>query len=234
MKLKTILLEKVGSKELSSEKLEKVLRNYLIREFDYERTNIDWVEVRDLDFKLEVILPQEVLDDTDWNDFFKKYGYFIKEIWGKKDKYDSVEVHLMPYKTEKIQSENIPDILYHATPMNKILKVFENGLVPKEIEKIEGRIDEPRIYFSTENNESFQKLQDQLKDVIPEKPPFGDEVAVLEIDTTNLGDRVNFYSDPEVLDDSFVYTKSYIPPSAIDNCYEYEEEKNILINRKYY
>lgn len=235
--LKNLLFERVGSKELSASKLEEVLKRYLKRNYDYDQSDVDeLVEIYDQDFRLEVIMPQNVLDKEDWGEFFKRYGYFIKKIWGKDDEYPTVEVYLMPYKSKKIKKENLPDTLYHATPMNKILKVFENGLIPKETEKVEGGIDEPRVYFSTKNDDSFKKLKRQLKEKIPKKPPFDDKIATIKIDTSKIRNDVKFYSDPEVLDDSYIFTKSYIRPDAIteENKYEYENEKNELIRRKYY
>lgn len=237
IRLRNILFERVGSKELSAEKLGEILKNYLDKNYRFDEFSVeDLVEVIDQGFRLEVIMPQKVLNEEDWSAFFKKHGYFIKKIWGKDDKYPTVKVHLMPYKSSKIEKKDLPNTLYHVTPMNKILKIFEDGLVPKETQKVEGGVDEARVYFSIKKDKGFKNLKKQLKDKVPENPPFGSEVATIKVKTSKIRNGVEFYSDPEVVDDSFIFTKSYIRPEAIANesRIEYENEKDELIRRKYY
>lgn len=227
-----ILRERVGSKELSPRKLEKVLRNYVVREYGLSKSEArDLVTVYDQDFKLEVNIPEELLESQNWNQYFKKYGYFIKAVYGENDGYPTVELHLMPYDSKKIPRENLPRMLRHATPMNKVLKVIENGLVPNETEKVAYGVDEPRIYFA-ESGEKFDQLVQQLKRKIPEKPPFGNEIAELSISPDDVRKEVNFYSDPEVLGDEFFYADKYIRPQAIFNDYMFKDEMEILRKRK--
>lgn len=224
-----LVRERVGSKTLSPRKLEDVVRNYLKRE--YGRSMAELVEVYDHDFKLEVIFPEEILNKENWNQFFKRYGYFIKDVFGQNDGYENVEIHIMPYDTKRVSRDDLPVALRHATPKNKLLKVFRNGLVPNKTQKVGAGVDEARVYFSV-HGEKFDQLVKQLKRKIPEKPPFGNEIARLRVLTTEMPDDVKFYSDPEVLHDDFVYTNSNIPPEAILNKPEFEEEIEILKNRK--
>lgn len=243
IKLRNLVENRTGSKVLGPQKLQKTLLDYLKRnysdlgeEYLMKRTKVTKGAVGD---SLEVYIPTKVLDSEDWNEFFKKHGYYIGNVGGGRemdfpDEWGewNTKLQLFPYETEEVQ--NITDTLYHVTPKNKLLKIKRNGLTPRKGSKT-FNIDESRIYFIKNTQMGRKQMSDlieKLKNYIDENPPFGNEVAVLEINPNKT--NADFYTDSEIdatLDSSYdwsVYTRDNIPPSAIVNWNEYKEELKTL------
>jgi len=213
-------LKKILKVVLSPKKLESIYKKQLERKFDME---IDISLIHEGPGYWNVDVPVNTLK-KDWNEFFEKHGYYIADKdtppeFNNPPPVGYVRYKLFPFKTDEVDVENT---LYHVTPKNKLLKIKKKGLVPKKSKKW-FKVNEPRVYLIT-NEDKVSLMKKDLKPHISENPPFGDSLAVLEVEPSQvLGD---FYKDNEVVDS--VYTRSNIPPKAIKNWNDYESELKTL------
>jgi len=233
IKLKNFLKERTGSKVLDYEKLDSVLKNYVKKNFDFDE---DYVEektgVEDLERgftvpeHVSVKVPPEIRD-LNWEKFFKKYGYYVATADRQNDYMTTFKLY--PYDTEKIENPEGP--LYHITPVNKLLKIKEKGLVPKKSSK-RYKVDDSRVYFVRNNPKGNRKLDQLIRNIkktVESKPPFGDRLALLEIDPSKT--NADFYKDFEIRDWG-VYTRDNISPKAIKNIDKWRGEIETLKKRK--
>lgn len=245
-RLSELLKERVSSKVLGVDKLENKLLKYLKRKYnelgeDYieERTKVTSGAVGD---SLEAYIPTKVFGEENWNKFFKKFGYYIGHVW--EDGMDfpdewgewNTKLQLFPYETQKV--EKITDRIYHVTPKNKLLKIKRKGLSPRRSKKTFD-IDDPRIYFAKNTQMGRRQIHTLIKNLkkhIEEKPPFGNDVVLLTVDPSKTD--VEFYTDPEIgtqpdtEEDWSIYTRENIPPSAIINWEDFDEELEVLRKRE--
>lgn len=237
--LKEILLRELSAEDIGKDRLESLLLDYIKR--NYSDLGEDYVEERTrvvkgpTEYSLVAYIPTKILDEEDWDNFFKKYGYYVGHVFDDDDKdfpddWGAWNTKLRLYSIETKKVEDLTDKLYHITPKNKLLKIKRSGLVPKKGEKTFS-IGDNRIYFVKDTSlGQIDQLKDKLKNYVKENPPFGDEMAVLEIDANRLNNN-NFYHDPEMDSEWSIFTKSNVPSNAITNWSDFKEELKILRNQ---
>lgn len=225
-----ILQERVGSKVLDRDKLDKALKRYVRNNFNF---NDDYLDDRlgveheiGSRERINITVPPE-LKNLNWNKFFKRYGYYVANI-DKGNNY-ATTMALFPYETDKVDQLETP--LYHITPRNKLLKIKKRGLSPRKSTKLFD-VDDPRIYFIRNTSEGMSEIsvvRRQLSRYVSKNPPFENEMAILKIDPSKV--EAEFYKDPEVSSWA-VFTRDNIPPSAVTNWENYEYELDVLKKRK--
>ena len=221
--LKEAKVKPISPKELWS----YIVRN--VRELDNKENNED--EAGEKGFSnLDLLL------DKNWNSFvfycketdieninskLKKIGWFISKKQGHlpnfdEDKSYEYEIVIQPFYTEKITSENpksgilnLPQDIYHFTSINNVNNIKKRGIIPKGSSKVFPYPD--RVYFFTtwpgdEIVDMAQEMEHNIKSI--------DDVAIIEIDTTKIRKKVNFYKDANVMFGS-IWTYHHIPPQAI-------------------
>jgi len=77
-----LLNEKIKRSKVSPEEVEGNLKKYVKKEYDYNIDELERVYVQKgggarSEFMLRAFVPEEIVDEEDWQDFFKMYGYFV-------------------------------------------------------------------------------------------------------------------------------------------------------------
>lgn len=213
---------RIGSNVSSEEELDQAVKRRVYDNFEFEdELDSDTLGVKYNQYsdygKVNVRIPPKA-KNLNWKNFFKRHGYYISF---RSDNSLTTTFGLFPYDTEPV--ENLSGPLFHITPRNKLLKIKKKGLVPQKSSK---RYDVAvaRIYFVRNNakgRDKLDQLKGSLKETIPEKPPFGNLTATLEIDPSMTD--VTFYKDPEISTWG-LFTRENVRPQAIQNFEEYQYE----------
>lgn len=151
-------------------------------------------------------IPGNVIDDSLINNAPK--GTYIALLCESKQGTDVTQIVMNEYK-----------YLYHATPIKYVKAIERNGLSPRTQSK--KRYHPERIYLGTDEKQTYilakelaanSKREDNFKHEYDKRDG---EYAILKIDLSKLIDGTTFSADP--LYKYGVFTKSNIPPSAIES-----------------
>lgn len=162
-----------------------------------------------------------------FNQLISGLGWFVNKvvISGKSSKGSYVRIQ---FEKEKTGTVEVPSKLYHVTLKENLDDIMSDGIVPQTGEKRDFLYPERVFFFTEKNEELFQRFlvnkfsyhmsPQQMTHTNIVVPP----VAILEIDTTKLGEDVNFYEDLDMPD--AVWVDQVIPPKIIKVVdYMYEE-----------
>ena len=127
--------------------------------------------------------------------------------------YKNIQIHLI--KKFDINSDGIPEKLYHVTKRKYLNKILKNGLIPKSENKIEKHPDRIYVLDSLNGAKDFKSILVNI---------YGDEdYIILEIETKLLN-HIKLYYDPTYFQDeedsnkhkySAYYTYDNISPLSI-------------------
>ena len=174
-----------------------------------------------------LIMPKDFSDIEKIKKFFQTSGWTLAQ----EKQYDVSENYTIYVfqKNRQINEVEVPDILYHLTPSNKVEKILTNGLTPRTSNTMSVRNE--RVYFLTNKRNKFfydyfanqlwkanlektLNLSGLSKIEIAEKlnQPRTMKYSVLEIDTSKCN-NLKLFGDPDM--DGAVWTYDNIPPQAI-------------------
>lgn len=175
-----------------------------------------------------LVIPKDFKDFEKIKKFFENCGWILaqEKVYYKNNNYISYTFH----KNKQVKTiDELPEILYHLTPLSKLKKITKNGLVPRTSNIMSNRPE--RVYLYTEKMSlfSFQQFANHLwkaqlekqlnlnglsKEEIAEKlnQPRTEKYCLLEIDTSKCND-LKIFGDPDM--DGAVWTYDNIPPQAI-------------------
>ena len=175
-----------------------------------------------------LIIPNGFKDTEKIKKFMETCGWTLaqEQIWNKNKNYSVYSFQ----KNRQIKEINdVPDYLYHLTPVTKLPKILRNGLTPRTTNILSNRPE--RIYFQTEkatklayvlfanelykaNLEKKLDISNMSKDEIMAElnKPRTLKYALLLIDRTKLN-NIKFFGDPDM--DGAVWTYDNITPKAI-------------------
>ena len=157
----------------------------------------------------DIYVEGDMVELKNYIPLFNNLGYFISTYtingsdWVKEYDDDTKPSALYLEPKYDIEISQIPDILYHASPLKFKDKIFKIGFIPKTGNKLSNHPD--RIY-----------LTDDLKTAIyfgeNIKKEQGDGYCIWRIDGKSLS---NLYSDINLRNNGY-YTLSNIPPKYFE------------------
>lgn len=174
-----------------------------------------------------LVIPNNFKDIDKIKKFFELCGWKLAQenVYDKDDTYTVYVFH----KNKQVNEVELPNILYHLTPITKLKKILSNGLVPRTSNVLSNRSE--RIYLLTEKRtfSFYQYFANQLwksnleqslnlsglnKKEIGEKlnQPRDIKYCLLEIDSTKCN-NLKIFGDPDM--DGAVWTYDNIPSKAI-------------------
>lgn len=204
-------------------RIQEILLEGLTRSVDREtlrklfQRNFPDIELRsygDPGFKLKlyVSLGQDESEETlqKMQRFLDTVGWFIssKIVGG----HTSIEPRYDIVVTE------VPRMLYHITPRQKLSKISKKGLSPRQSNETKHLQYPARIYLAT-NKDSAEEIAKRFSKGDYFSAGDGQEYSLLQIDTTMLPVSTTFYYDVNFMSKDEVpkgvYTVDYIPVKAI-------------------
>lgn len=174
-----------------------------------------------------LVIPKGFKDFEKIKKFFENCGWILaqEKKYYKNNKYNVYAFQ----KNKQITTIDLPEVLYHITPISKLPKILKNGLVPRTTNTLSNRPE--RVYLYSKKMSLFSlrafanalwkaQLEKKLnlnglnKKEIAEKlnQPRTEKYAFLEIDTSKCND-LKIFGDPDM--DGAVWTYDNIPPQAI-------------------
>lgn len=152
--------------------------------------------------------------------FMKRCGYHLSRPTPYKTKTENGVMLIYPYEPtfSKDVSEEVfekYEVLFHATPLAVVPKIFDNGLVPRSKNRLFLYPD--RVYCMKGNNLTDEQIfiLKNVQHARSLKPGLHDnnKYVILKINVSKLPKDMRFYVDPNAPD--AVFTHDNIPPEAI-------------------
>lgn len=155
----------------------------------------------------EIYIEGEMLELKNYIPLFNNLGYFISTYtingndWGKDYTDDTKPAALYLEPKYDLKIDNIPKILYHASPIKFKDKISKIGFIPKTGNKLSKHPE--RIYLSDDLNTVVSFGKNIKKET-------GEGYCIYEIDSSCIS---NLYSDINLRDSGY-YTNQNIPPNS--------------------
>lgn len=137
------------------------------------------------------------------------YKFNIDEVKGivQKSFYEFIIILFERNYDERIKTQ----FLYHATPIERWVKIKKLGLSVRSQSKKGYHPD--RVYFAT-SLESAETISEMLFDTEKNKDSLTGQYVIMKIEVQSLPKEIKFYKDPNFK--SGVYTYSNIPPQYLE------------------
>lgn len=141
------------------------------------------------------------------------YGYSIIQQDGGVSSETGEDMKWLTFETnydEEFDYANDP-IFYHAAPTSSVNKILQQGLVPKDRNKL-GLSRPNRIYLLRTYDDNYFRNLNRKEGQFSG----GDwDYTVLKIDLSGMKGKIHLYQDPYSDDGKAFYTADNIPPSCI-------------------
>ena len=196
-----------------------LLRKKIKEKFGNDHPTLEFVDFNDKNCSVAIV-SQTKLDDDMLKNLLDFFGYYISSY--KTGELDGIQYHY--YAICPTYASDANDLVYKKN--HGKLYHFSTGVNAKEIERTglrcksgEYRFFPKRIYAfsSCENIESIPNFYDKMLSVVNplEAKKYGVYVYRIDMNKSDVGKCINFYTDDMMEDKDAVYTYSNIPPECI-------------------